>query len=63
MSCPHCGGETTFGYGLAFGGVGGYLLCLDCDWFEKEVTEPGACLHGLHDTEPTKAEGPTGTGT
>lgn len=36
--CPKCGGEMTFGYGLAGGGIGGYVMCLEdsCDYFKKE---------------------------
>ncbi len=33
--CPKCNGEITFGYGLAFGGIGGYRMCLECDWHHK----------------------------
>lgn len=34
--CPECGGEVTFGFGMAGGGEqGGYEMCLDCDWFSK----------------------------
>ncbi len=35
--CPLCGGETSFGYGLAGGGMGAYFFCLSdaCDWFFK----------------------------
>lgn len=33
--CPKCGGQITFGFGLAGGGYGVYWLCLDCDWFDK----------------------------
>lgn len=37
MSCPKCGGETEFGYGLAGGGCGVYEFCLTegCDYFDK----------------------------
>jgi hypothetical protein len=40
--CPKCGSETTFGYGLAGGGMGVYWLCLndDCDYFHKEQDPP-----------------------
>jgi len=37
-TCPKCGGEITFGFGLAGGGYGPYWLCLVCDWFHKEET-------------------------
>lgn len=35
--CPKCGcRELISGYGLAFGrGIGAYLACNNCDWFEK----------------------------
>lgn len=31
-------GESTFGYGLAGGGMGMYQMCTgdDCDWLSKE---------------------------
>ncbi len=46
--CPVCGGEVTFGYGLAGGGLGGYTFCLDCGRIiTKERTDPGECLHDL----------------
>lgn len=39
MSCPQCGGQVLFGYGLAGGGVGKYDMCMedDCDWFSKTL--------------------------
>jgi hypothetical protein len=35
--CPKCGGELHHGYGLAGGGIGTYLSCLEdgCDYFDK----------------------------
>lgn len=38
-TCPKCGGELFYGYGLAGGGgPGSYVMCLtdDCDHFVKE---------------------------
>ncbi len=36
--CPACGGELAYGYGLAGGGIGSYVMCLndDCDHFDKK---------------------------
>lgn len=38
-TCPLCGGETTWGYGLMGGGIGSYYYCSDqapeCPWFVK----------------------------
>lgn len=47
--CPECGGETTFGFGLAFGGEpGGYHICMDCDWYEKPGNDDAVtCLHQI----------------
>lgn len=28
--CPHCGGATAVGFGLAGGGYGAYTYCEDC---------------------------------
>ncbi len=33
--CPKCGGHCSQGYGLAFGGIGPYEACNDCDYFYK----------------------------
>jgi len=33
--CPRCGGHCLQGYGLAFGGMGSYEACNDCDYFYK----------------------------
>lgn len=50
--CPVCGGELTFGYGFAGGGLGAYTFCLDCDRIiTKERTDPGECLHSLEEDE------------
>jgi hypothetical protein len=40
--CPKCGDATDEGYGLAFGGFGSYVYCLNqaCDWFTKEYECP-----------------------
>lgn len=47
--CPCCGSvDLTFGYGLAFGGLGGYTLCLDCgETLTKHRTDAGVCFNGL----------------
>jgi hypothetical protein len=46
--CPLCGGETSFGYGFAGGGLGGYTFCLDCDTLlTKHRTDEGDCLNGI----------------
>ncbi len=29
--CPKCGGELYEGFGLAFGGMGPYQCCMQCD--------------------------------
>lgn len=29
--CPHCGGETQVGFGLAGGGYGPYMFCDTCE--------------------------------
>jgi len=43
--CPECGGEVTFGYGLAGGGdPGGYEMCLECDWFLKPEGGEPSCF-------------------
>lgn len=45
--CPKCGGVLTFGYGLCGGGIGGYEMCLHCDYFkkERESDEERTCFH------------------
>lgn len=54
--CPECGGEVTFGYGLAGGGGGGtgedqgpagYRMCLDCDWLDPRPQTTVCFPHGL----------------
>lgn len=39
--CPKCGSSTIFGYGLAGGSIGPYVMCDgtfgDCDFFQKKV--------------------------
>ena len=43
MKCPKCGGtETHAGYGLAAGGLGGYVMCLDCDEVLERYPDPDA---------------------
>ena len=55
--CPKCGGETTFSYGLAGGGVedeegntvpGVYFLCLEegCDWMGPQAQKTICFPHG-----------------
>ena len=54
-SCPKCGGEVTFGFGLAAGGVvsedgtvpGVYWMCLDCEWMGPEPQKTICFPHGL----------------
>lgn len=37
--CPKCGSQTIFGFGLAGGGMGPYVMCEgDCDFFQKRDT-------------------------
>lgn len=42
--CPKCGSRTIFGFGLAGGGVGPYVMCDgplgqgECDFFLKKST-------------------------
>lgn len=39
-TCPHCGGETETGFGLAGGGFGIYAYCGRCERItSKSVTE------------------------
>lgn len=37
-TCPECGGELEFSYGLAGGGMGAYEWCKAdaCDYFHKD---------------------------
>lgn len=55
-ACPKCGGETTFGFGLAGGGMpdeegqtvpGVYFMCLDCDWMGPEPQKTICFPHGI----------------
>lgn len=51
-ACPVCGGELTFCYGFAGGGLGPYTMCLDCDRIiTKERKDPGECFHFPGDDE------------
>ncbi len=43
--CPECGGELYQGFGLAYGGMGPYQCCLDCDWVTKHP-EPSSKVEG-----------------
>lgn len=53
--CPACGGETSFGYGFAGGGLGGYTFCLDCDqMISKERTDEGDCFNGIAERAETR---------
>lgn len=53
--CPVCGGETTFGYGFAGGGLGPYTFCLDCDaLIDKMRTGSGDCWNGMLEREESK---------
>lgn len=55
QECPACGGEITFGFGLAGGGVdseqgtvpGAYFMCLDCGWMGRTGHETICFPHGL----------------
>lgn len=38
--CPECGGELFYGYGLAGGGMGGYVSCDGCDALWKVMEDP-----------------------
>lgn len=52
-TCPDCGGKTTFGFGLAFGGEpSGYLLCMTCPWFEKPGSNGAVTCLDQADAEP-----------
>lgn len=39
--CPECGSYCEQGYGLAGGGIGGYVACTVCDYFYKEQDDGG----------------------
>lgn len=47
LHCPVCGShELSFGYGLAYGGLGPYTFCVDCDTLiSKHVTDHGECFN------------------
>lgn len=47
--CPVCGSTDLLAcYGMAFGGLGPYVVCESCDEvIYKELKEPGQCLHAL----------------
>ena len=66
--CPVCGSRNLMHcYGIAFGGLGSYTVCEDCDEVIcKHVTLPGQCLHGLEtgtgDRGPGSGEGGSGSG-
>ena len=57
MSCPHytdltpdtCLSQRYEGYGLAYGGIGAYTACNECEWFSKMQDEEPAAP-----PEPTK---------
>lgn len=37
LFCPKCLAEIESpGFGLAYGGLGTYWICENCDWFHKE---------------------------
>lgn len=40
-TCPKCGTETQFGFGLAGGGYGPYVACMNdaCDFFAKRQSD------------------------
>ncbi len=42
--CPKCGSETIFGFGMAGGGYGSYVMCDGekddgCDFFAKQQSK------------------------
>ena len=47
--CSVCGSQHLMHcYGIAFGGLGPYVVCEECDTVVyKHVQERGLCLHGL----------------
>ncbi len=49
--CPVCGSRNLMAcYGLAFGGLGPYEVCEDCDEVVcKHVTVAGLCLQGMEE--------------
>ena len=38
--CPHCGGKTETGFGLAGGGFGIYAFCPACEMVTSKSEEP-----------------------
>lgn len=38
--CPKCGGHCSQGYGFAYGGIGTYTACNECDYFYKVQDQP-----------------------
>lgn len=55
--CPVCSSRNLMAcYGLAFGGIGPYEVCEDCDEVVcKHVTLPGLCFNAL-DPDPSGAK-------
>lgn len=47
--CQKCGAHCSEGYGLAYGGIGAYTACNECEWFSKMQDEEPA-----PPPEPTK---------
>lgn len=39
--CPTCGGDITYGWGLAGGGLGPYVVCVACGDILAKTGEPG----------------------
>ncbi len=59
LCCSVCGSKNLMAcYGLAFGGLGPYEVCEDCDTVvSKHVTELGLCLHGLEAPDSSPGAG------
>ncbi len=38
--CPHCGGKTEVGFGLAGGGYGPYTYCEKCQVITSKSDDP-----------------------
>ena len=55
--CAVCGSKNLMVcYGIAFGGLGPYVICEDCDEVVcKHVIEPGLCLSAL---DPSPSDEP-----
>jgi len=56
-TCPRCGSEVTFGFGLAGGldkdgKLQGYEICLDCDWQEPKARETICFPDGIVESDP-----------